>query len=36
MKDSQRGVGGEHGGFKYIKVNNERFSTSVQVIPGGY
>ena len=27
MKDSQRGLGLERGRPKYIKVNNERFST---------
>ncbi len=27
MKDSQQGLRGEYTLYKYIKVNNERFST---------
>ena len=29
MKDSQRPKAGDGGAFKYIKANNERFSTTV-------
>ena len=35
MKDSQQGAGRESTTFKYIKANNERFSTNAVVHGGG-
>ena len=32
MKDSQLRYGTYSGGYKYIKANNERFSTRVRVV----
>ena len=36
MKDSQLTLKGIAGEFKYIKVNNERFSTHRALYHGGY